>query len=75
MNQKKFSISVKINGYSYTLQTVKLFTILDLIHFLKYEPNLVLVEYQGIVCPKNYWTKFYIENNSQIEFLTIVGGG
>lgn len=75
MNQKKFSISVKINGYNYTLQTVKLFTILDLIHFLKYEPNLVLVEYQGIVCPKSYWTKFYIENNSQIEFLTIVGGG
>ena len=46
-----------------------------LINNLNYKLNLIVVEYDGKLIKKNFYKTTYILNNSNIEILTIVGGG
>jgi thiamine biosynthesis protein ThiS len=62
------------NGEKYVSSGSK-FTILDLIKYFNYSPNILVVEYNKLIVIKKNWEKIIISNNDKIEILTIVGGG
>ena len=62
------------NGEKYISSGSK-FTILDLINYFNYNPNILVVEYNKLIVIKKNWEKIIISNNDKIEILTIVGGG
>ena len=62
------------NGEKYISSGSK-FTILDLIKYFNYNPNILVVEYNKLIVIKKNWKKIIISNNDKIEILTIVGGG
>ena len=62
------------NGEKYISSGSK-FTILDLIKYFNYNPNILVVEYNKLIVIKKNWEKIIISNNDKIEILTIVGGG
>jgi len=62
------------NGEKYLSSNLK-FTIFDLINYFDYNSTLLVVEYNNVIVIKKKWDKVIISNNSQIEILTIVGGG
>lgn len=62
-----------LNGQKYT--TSYNLTISDLIDYFGYNKSLLVVEYNQFICRKTQWDKIRIQENDQIEIVTIVGGG
>jgi sulfur carrier protein len=75
MKVKKFSINFFFNGEEYILQTLKMFTLDDLIKFFNYKQNLIIIEYNGKITPPQLWSTRTLKMNDNIELITIVGGG
>jgi sulfur carrier protein len=50
-------------------------TILQLLKYFNYNPSILVVEYNNLICNKNHWNNIFINNNDKIEIVTIVGGG
>ena len=44
-------------------------------NFFNFKSNLVVVELNGKIIKKKFYKKVYLSNNSNIEVITIVGGG
>ena len=72
---KAFSLSLFFNGELYTLQTYKLFTLKDLILFLNYIKNIIVIEHNGKITNPKDWQNIILKNNDSIEVVTVVGGG
>lgn len=68
-------ILVTINGKKTKISTSQRITIYHLITFLGYEPNYIALEYNKSIILKTEWKTIYLENNTNIEVVTIVGGG
>mgnify|MGYP001343960955 FL=1 len=51
------------------------FNIIDLVKFLHLDFDLIVIEYNKLILPKQLWEKTFIKNQDEIEFVTIVGGG
>jgi thiamine biosynthesis protein ThiS len=67
--------NLRINGKQYKIFCFYHLTIYHLLIFFDFKVNLIAVEYNGkIISPNFYKTKFVI-SNSNIEIVTIVGGG
>ena len=64
---------LNINGLNYFFNTD--FTIFDLMEYLGFNRNVVVVDYNGIILDKNLWTTTYLKNNDCLEILSIAGGG
>lgn len=62
-----------VNGQKYNVS--KSINILNLLKYLKYDPYLLVVEYNKIICTSDQWDKIYLTTNDRIEIVTIVGGG
>jgi thiamine biosynthesis protein ThiS len=62
LNGQKYVTSYKVN-------------ILDLINYFGYNRSLLVVEYNHFICDKTKWDQIFIQENDQIEIVTIVGGG
>ena len=65
--------SVRINGEIY--KYVSSFTVLSLLQYLGFNTKLIVVDYNGTILQKEFWSQTYLENNDKIELLTIAGGG
>jgi sulfur carrier protein len=75
MKQKVFSQSVLLNGKLYTLKTYKLFNLDDLLSFFCFNPNLIVIEYNGKISSFKNWSLIKLKFKDKIETITIVGGG
>jgi thiamine biosynthesis protein ThiS len=75
MKIKKFSINFFFNGQEYDLQTFKMFNIYDLLEFLNFKQNIVVLEYNGKILPTKMWSQIFLKNQDKFEIITIVGGG
>lgn len=75
MKQKVFSQSVLLNGKLYTLKTYKLFNLDDLLSFFCFNPNLIVIEYNGKISSFKNWSLVKLKFKDKIETITIVGGG
>ena len=74
MNKIKNPETFWFNGEKY-LSSGSKFTVFDLINYLDYNPNLLVVEYNKLILIKENWKQTIILDNDEIEILTIVGGG
>jgi len=64
---------VNINGLKYLFNLT--FTILELMNYLGFNKNVIVIDYNGTVLVKNVWKKTYLKNNDCLEILSIAGGG
>ena len=62
-----------MNGQKYV--TSYRLTISDLIHYFGYNQELLVVEYNQLICNKLDWEKTFIQHKDKLEIVTIVGGG
>ena len=62
-----------LNGQKYSTKFEV--TILQLLNYLNYDPSILVLEYNNLICNKNYWNNISIKDNDKIEIVTIVGGG
>lgn len=74
MLKKKF-INLRLNGKLHKIYSSKRLTIQHLLTFLSYSLTLNIVEYNGKIIKKKFYKTTYLVNNSNIEIITVVGGG
>tara|TARA_Y100001968_G_scaffold89864_1_gene80842 strand:- start:306 stop:524 length:219 start_codon:yes stop_codon:yes gene_type:complete len=69
-------MNLRINGENETIKQSndKLF-LEDLIKHLGYQPQLVVVELNGLIINPKDWTNTKINDGDCLEVVTIVGGG
>lgn len=51
------------------------FNLFDLICYFDYNLDLLVIEYNNLICDKKEWNNIFINNHDKIEIVTIVGGG
>ena len=68
--QKK---KLNINGSMYLFNSS--FTILELMDYLGFNKNVIVIDYNGVIVQKSLWEKTYIQTNDSLEILSIAGGG
>ena len=62
-----------LNGEMYlTKQNINVF---DLLKYFNYNDDLLVLEYNKLICNKISWKNTFIQDHDQIEIVTIVGGG
>ena len=62
-----------INGSKYVFQYKV--SILELMNYLGFNKNVIVIDYNGTVLEKNLWEETYLNNNDCLEILSIAGGG
>jgi thiamine biosynthesis protein ThiS len=62
-----------LNGQKYATSTD--LTISDVINYFGYNKALLVVEYNHFICSQTQWNTISIQDNDEIEIVTIVGGG
>ena len=68
--QKK---KLNINGSMYLFNSS--FTVLELMDYLGFNKNVIVIDYNGVIIQKSLWEKTYIQTNDSLEILSIAGGG
>jgi len=65
--------SLVLNGLFYEYKPPM--TIMSLLEYLGFNTQIIIVDYNGAILPKEVWQKKYLKKNDSIEILTIAGGG
>jgi sulfur carrier protein len=82
MNQKNFYTQDKvqrinkilnINGSKYLFNSN--LTILELIDYLGFNKNVIVIDYNGIILEKKFWEFTRLQTEDSLEILSIAGGG
>ncbi len=69
-------MNLKINGELKAIENTDAELTLDsLIETLSYQPQLVVVELNGVIINPKDWVSTKIKNGDCLEVVTIVGGG
>ena len=71
MNQKNNILNINGLNYFFTLNL----TIFELMEYLGFNKNVIVIDYNGIILDKNLWAKTYLKNDDCLEILSIAGGG
>ena len=50
-------------------------TLVQLLESLGYRPQLVVVEFNGAILPRQHWSAQAVVESDELEIVTIVGGG
>ena len=50
-------------------------TLVSVIEALDYNPQLVVVEHNGVIVPRTQWPNASVSDGDNLEIVTIVGGG
>ena len=66
---------LKINGSCYLYRSDTSYTVLNLVNYLGFNKNVVVIDYNGFVLEKPLWSKTFFSNRDSIEILSIAGGG
>ncbi len=64
---------LKINGSKYLFDSK--FTIFDLMKYLGFNKNVIVIDYNGLILEKTLWKKTFLCNGDSLEILSIAGGG
>tara|TARA_B110000003_G_scaffold187134_1_gene186031 strand:+ start:1698 stop:1919 length:222 start_codon:yes stop_codon:yes gene_type:complete len=73
MKLKQTNNVLNINGTSYVFNST--LTILELMNYLGFNQNVIVIDYNGIILDKNLWKQTYLRNKDCLEILSIAGGG
>jgi len=66
-------ITLEVNGETRTCAADS--QLPDVLHQLGYNPRLVVVEYNGEILHRQYWSETQVKGGDRLEVVTIVGGG
>ena len=66
---------LKINGSFYLCNFSTAYTVLDLLTYLGFNKNVVVIDYNGSILEKVRWSKVQLQHNDSLEILSIAGGG
>lgn len=66
-------ITFLLNGKKY--YSNRALNLSDLIKYFNCNAKLFILEYNGLICNKNYWERILVSDLDKIEIVTIVGGG
>ena len=61
------------NGQEYSSNNN--FSLFDLLKYFNYSLDLIVLEYNNLICKKEDWKNIIVKDKSKIEIITIVGGG
>ena len=67
------SFILNINGLRYVFNFK--FTILELMDYLGFNKNVIVIDYNGTILEKSNWKFTHISNEDSLEILSIAGGG
>ncbi|GAF66268.1 hypothetical protein BTS2_3168 [Bacillus sp. TS-2] len=65
-------MNLLVNGEEHQLEVNNL---TELIQYYKLEPQLVVVELNGVIIEREKWEETVLEENNEIELVHFVGGG
>jgi|TARA_B110000483_G_C17804088_1_gene392550 sulfur carrier protein len=71
MDQQNNILNINGLNYFFTLNM----TIFELMEYLGFNKNVIVIDYNGIILDKNLWAKTYLKNKDCLEILSIAGGG
>lgn len=63
----------EINGSKYAFEHI--FSIFDLLDYLGFNKNVIVIDYNGVLLEKKFWKETYVKNNDFLEILSVAGGG
>jgi|TARA_B100000768_G_scaffold180352_1_gene200074 thiamine biosynthesis protein ThiS len=63
----------KINGINYIFNSSV--TIQELMNYLGFNQNVIVIDYNGFILSKTLWPKTYLQSKDSLEILSIAGGG
>lgn len=66
-------LKLKINGLPYEYNPPM--TPYELLIYLGFNTELILVDYNGTLLPKEEWELLPLKDNDSLEILTLAGGG
>ena len=64
---------LQINGSKYVLNSVM--TIRQLMDYLGFNQNVIVIDYNGTILEKSLWQQTYINDKDCLEILSIASGG
>ena len=67
------SLTLGINGKKYKFQPP--LNILELITYLGFNINVIVIDYNTTILPKEEWAYTNLKHEDKIEIVTIAGGG
>ena len=62
-----------LNGEIYKYYTT--FNVLSLLNYLGFKTELVVIDHNGTILQKEFWSNTKLKNNDTLEILTVAGGG
>lgn len=64
-----------VNGKNLSIQELQISSIEELLKKFQLNKNMIAVEINGKVIPKNEWDKVLLKEDDKIELIRFVGGG
>ena len=64
---------LNINGSTYVFNSA--ITILQLMNYLGFNKNVIVIDYNGVILEKTLWKNTTLKDNDCLEILSIAGGG
>ena len=64
---------ININGTKYLVYLP--FTIFELLYYLGFNKNLIVVDYNSMILDTTLWNETQLKNGDSLEILSIAGGG
>ena len=66
---------ININGSYYLYKMGLSYSIADVLDYLGFNKNVIVIDYNGSVLEKSLWQKTFLRHNDALEILSIAGGG
>ena len=70
---KQTNQMINLNGANYIFNYR--FTIAELLVYLGFNTNIIVIDYNGTILVQSLWAQTYLQNNDSLEILSITGGG
>jgi thiamine biosynthesis protein ThiS len=72
-HQKQVCKLLIINGLKYLFNSP--FTVLELINYLGFNKNVIVIDYNGSILEKALWKETRLKSKDSLEILSVAGGG
>ena len=67
------NMTLDLNGMKYFFNSK--FTVLELIDYLGFNKNVIVIDYNGLLLDKRKWERTMLRNEDSLEIFSIAGGG
>ena len=65
--------TLKLNGIKY--EYINPLSLNELLNYLGFNRDVILIDYNGTIIQKQNWNAIKLQNQDNIEILTLAGGG